>query len=102
MTVPAELIQRARQQGRTALDEQSGKALLSAYGIAVPRSVMVPGAGEVDNGALNTLKAPYAVKVVSPDILHKSDAGGVVRVRSAEAVRAAVGGKDVVTVDLEA
>lgn len=77
MTVPAELIQRARQQGRTALDEQSGKALLSAYGIAVPRSVMVPGAGEVDNGALNTLKAPYAVKVVSPDILHKSDAGGV-------------------------
>lgn len=77
MTVPAELIQRARQQGRTALDEQSGKALLSAYGIAVPRSVMVPGAGEVDNGALNTLKAPYAVKVVSPDILHKSDASGV-------------------------
>ncbi|MCI3951813.1 MAG: CoA-binding protein [Burkholderiales bacterium] len=77
MTVPAELIQRARQQGRTALDELSGKALLSAYGIAVPRSVMVPGAGEVNNGALKTLKPPYAVKIVSPDILHKSDAGGV-------------------------
>jgi acyl-CoA synthetase (NDP forming) len=76
MTVPAELIQRARQQGRTALDEQSGKALLSAYGIAVPRSVMVPGATDV-NDALKALKPPYVVKVVSPDILHKSDADGV-------------------------
>ena len=76
MTAPAKLFQRARQQGRTALDEQSGKALLSAYGIAVPRSVMVPGATDV-NDALKALKPPYVVKVVSPDILHKSDAGGV-------------------------
>ena len=85
-----ELINRARREGRTALDEQSGKALLSAYGIAVPRSVMVGGADEV-NEALAQLKPPYVVKVVSPDILHKSDAGGVkVRLQSATEVQQAI------------
>lgn len=73
---PQELIQRARRNGRSALDEMAGKQLLAAYGIAVPRSVVVPGAQETD-GALAALKAPFVVKVVSPDILHKSDAGGV-------------------------
>lgn len=85
-----ELINRARREGRTALDEQSGKALLSAYGIAVPRSVMVGGADEV-NEALAQLNPPYVVKVVSPDILHKSDAGGVkVRLQSATEVQQAI------------
>ena len=85
-----ELINRARREGRTALDEQSGKALLSAYGIAVPRSVMVGGADEV-NEALVQLNPPYVVKVVSPDILHKSDAGGVkVRLQSATEVQQAI------------
>ena len=54
-----ELINRARREGRTALDEQSGKALLSAYGIAVPRSVMVGGADEV-NEALAQLNERHA------------------------------------------
>lgn len=76
MTVPAQLISEARSAGRTALDELAGKQLLAVYGIAVPRSVIVPGAAEV-NGALAGLNAPFVVKVVSPDILHKSDAGGV-------------------------
>lgn len=71
-----EVIKRAKREGRAALDEQTGKALLRAYGIAVPRSVVVRGAGEVDS-ALAQLAPPYVVKVVSPDILHKSDAGGV-------------------------
>ncbi len=76
MTTPAQLISQARNAGRTALDELGGKQLLAAYGVAVPKSVIVPGAAQV-NGALAGLKAPLVVKVVSPDILHKSDAGGV-------------------------
>jgi acyl-CoA synthetase (NDP forming) len=76
MTAPSELFSRARQAGRAALDEPSGKALLAAYGIAVPRAVVVPGAAEV-NGVLAQLTGPFVVKVISPDILHKSDAGGV-------------------------
>lgn len=70
------LIAEARRQGRAALDEVAGKRLLAAYGIAVPESVVVSGAAEVD-AAFGKLKAPVVIKVMSPDILHKSDAGGV-------------------------
>lgn len=73
---PAQIFDRARQAGRTALDEPSGKALLAAYGIAVPRSLVVSGVGDIE-AALDELAPPYVVKVISPDILHKSDAGGV-------------------------
>lgn len=76
MMSPQQLIEQARRDGRRALDETAGKALLAAYGIAVPRSVVVAGAQEAD-GALAKLEAPFVVKVISPDILHKSDAGGV-------------------------
>lgn len=76
MTAPAQLISQARNAGRTALDELDGKQLLAAFGIAVPKSIIVRGAAE-SKRALAGLTAPFAVKVVSPDILHKSDAGGV-------------------------
>ena len=72
----AELIAEARAQQRAALDERAGKALLAAHGVAVPRSVVVSGAAEVAT-ALGVLTLPVVVKVMSPDILHKSDAGGV-------------------------
>lgn len=71
-----ELIADARSDGRMALDEASGKRLLAAYGIAVPNSVLVPGAAEL-GAVFSKLKPPVVIKVVSPDILHKSDAGGV-------------------------
>lgn len=70
------LIAEARKQGRAALDEGAGKQLLAAYGIVVPKALIVPGAAEVD-AVFGKLKAPVVIKVVSPDILHKSDAGGV-------------------------
>src|SRR6185503_10503650 len=85
-----ELIAEARQQGRTALDEAAGKALLAHYGVAVPKTTVVKDAGEVD-AALESLKLPVVVKVVSPEILHKSDAGGVkVGLKTADEVRAAI------------
>ena len=72
----AELIAAARTQGRAALDELAGKQLLASFQVAVPNSVVVQNAAAVA-GAIATLKPPLAVKVMSPDILHKSDAGGV-------------------------
>ena len=84
------LIQEARSQGRAALDEASGKALLAQYGVAVPKTTVVRGADDVA-GALAGMKFPVVVKVVSPDILHKSDAGGVrVNLQSADDVRTAI------------
>ena len=71
-----ELIAVARAQKRTALDEQAGKLLLAAYGVAVPNTLTVKSADEVD-AVLSKLRAPVVVKIMSQDILHKSDAGGV-------------------------
>ncbi|OGA23093.1 MAG: hypothetical protein A3I02_02300, partial [Betaproteobacteria bacterium RIFCSPLOWO2_02_FULL_67_26] len=72
----AELIARARAARRAALDELAGKALLAGFGLTVPKSLLIQGAAEAA-AACEKLKAPLALKVVSPDILHKSDAGGV-------------------------
>lgn len=72
----AQLIAAARAQGRTALDELAGKQLLAGFNVTVPKSVVVPNAGAVAS-AIAKLKPPFALKVMSPEILHKSDAGGV-------------------------
>ncbi len=70
-----DIIARARSESRTALDEKAGKALLDAFGIRVPRSVIVANAAAAS--ALVGLTPPFVVKVVSREILHKSDSGGV-------------------------
>src|SRR5262245_47575774 len=85
------LISDARGEGRTALDERAGKELLAGFGIAVPKSLVVRDAREAAS-VLATLKPPFAVKVMSPDILHKSDVGGVrVGLVSSEAIVEAIG-----------
>jgi len=85
-----ELIAQARAQKRTALDEQAGKSLLALYGIAVPQSLTVKTTDEVE-AAFTKLRAPVVVKIMSPDILHKSDAGGVkVGLKSAAEVKDAI------------
>jgi acetate---CoA ligase (ADP-forming) len=58
------------------LDEAQGKSLLAAFGIATPREVMVPAGADIGRAA-QSLTPPFAVKVVSADIAHKSDIGGV-------------------------
>jgi acyl-CoA synthetase (NDP forming) len=82
----------ARSAGRNALDESAGKQLLSSYGINVPQSRVAKGVADVD-AVMNGLKTPVVVKVMSPDILHKSDAGGVkINLRSAAEVKTAIEG----------
>ena len=72
----AQLIAAARAEGRIALDERAGKQLLASFAVSVPKSVMVRDAAEVA-AAITSLTPPLALKIMSPDILHKSDAGGV-------------------------
>ena len=72
----AAILKEARGAGRGALDEAAGKALLEAYGVRAPRSQVVPDAGAGAKVAAQ-MRGPFVVKVVSPEILHKSDAGGV-------------------------
>ncbi len=85
-----ELISDARARRRSALDEAAGKELLASFGVAVPKSLVVQDAGEAAS-VCATLEPPLVLKVISPDILHKSDVGGVrTDLNSAEAIAAAI------------
>ena len=66
----------ARVRGRTALSESESKQLVDAWGIPVTREIAAQSAnGAVE--AARTLGFPVALKIDSPDIAHKTEAGGV-------------------------
>jgi acyl-CoA synthetase (NDP forming) len=88
MTI-SEVIQDARSRGRTVLTEIESKAVLEEAGIPVAASILATNAAQAAEIA-SSLGFPVVLKVVSPDITHKSDAGGVrVGLSSADEVRAA-------------
>jgi acyl-CoA synthetase (NDP forming) len=90
MTTPQDAISTARKEGRSALDESTGKQLLEGFGITVPQSIVTKDAGTAVKDA-GGLKFPVVVKVMSQDILHKSDAGGVkVSLNNADEVKDAI------------
>jgi acyl-CoA synthetase (NDP forming) len=60
-----------------ALDEVASKQLLKAYGIPISKEGIAQTAAEAAKIA-KSIGFPIVAKVVSPDILHKSDIGGVV------------------------
>src|SRR6478609_9006505 len=83
------LLDSVRAEGRTALTAPEGKVIADAYGIAVPGDEL---AVDVDQAVACAARfdGPVVMKIVSPDILHKTDAGGViVGVTGAADVRAA-------------
>jgi acyl-CoA synthetase (NDP forming) len=85
-----DLIAEARKQGRAVLDELSGKSVLAHFGVTVPKSIIIQDVNSAAKACAG-LRPPLALKVVSPDILHKSDAGGVkVGLGSAAEVEAAL------------
>lgn len=85
-----DLIAAARREPRTALDELAGKQLLASFGVAVPKSVVAANADAVAK-AIADLQPPFVLKVMSPEILHKSDAGGVkIGLRTAAEVAQAI------------
>ncbi len=80
----AGIINRVREAGRLALDTAESLALLAAYGVPVACGVLATSPEEAAAAARQE-GFPVAMKLVSPDILHKTDAGGVVlRVASGE------------------
>jgi acetyltransferase len=70
------LIGGVRADGRTLVLEHEGRAMLSAVGIAMP-PVYLAGTGDQALAAFHALASPVAMKVVSPDVVHKTEAGGV-------------------------
>ena len=66
----------ARQENRVNLGEIEAREVLKAYGLAVPESYIARSADEAAAHA-EKIGFPVVMKIVSPDILHKSDIGGV-------------------------
>jgi acetyltransferase len=76
--------------GRDWLDEIDAKNLLAAYGIPVVATQRVPASPQAAAEAARCINGPVVLKVMSSDILHKSDAGGVrLDLRGEDAVRTA-------------
>ena len=71
------LVINALTAGRQALFEPEAKALVSAWGIQVPKSVLIDGLEDVAIKS-KEITPPLVLKVVSQDILHKREFGGVI------------------------
>jgi acetyltransferase len=83
------IIEGALAEGRHTLTSMESKALLTAFGLPVVRTVEAHSASEALILA-ESLGYPVAMKISSPDIAHKSSVGGVrLNIANAHAVRAA-------------
>lgn len=80
------LVSGALAQGRTMLDEVEAKRLLAAYGIPVVETRRTAPDAEAAVSAAREIGFPVALKILSPDLTHKSDVGGVVLDIADEAV----------------
>jgi acetyltransferase len=70
------LLEDVRRQGRPQLTTQEGLHLLEAYGIHVAHSVIAKNLAELEERARG-FRFPVALKAIAPDIVHKTEAGGV-------------------------
>ena len=74
---PSETVHAARLRGRARLTEPEGKSLLAAVGIALPPGGIADCAADAERLARD-LGPPVAVKIISPDLTHKSEVGGII------------------------
>src|SRR5690606_30900076 len=73
----ARIIAGAREQARTGLLETEAREMLACYAIGVPPTLLARSEEDAEAVIAALGDGPLALKVVSRDILHKSDAGGV-------------------------
>ena len=67
---------RVREEGRLTLGDTEARAVAEAYGLRVPKSRLATHADEAVRFA-EEIGYPVVMKIASPDILHKSDIGGI-------------------------
>lgn len=70
------IFENVRKHGRANLLEEEGYEVLQAYGFPTPQSILCTTEQEGIDAA-RQIGYPLVMKIVSPDIIHKSDAGGV-------------------------
>lgn len=66
-----------KQMKRRSLGEEEAKQVISAYGFSIPKSILAASEADAVKAA-EEIGYPVVMKISSPDILHKSDFGGVV------------------------
>jgi acetyltransferase len=83
----AKLFDQVRLEGRNSIGDFEAHSILEAYGLRIPQSEI----GTTPEHAVeiaNRIGYPIVLKIASPDILHKTDMGGVrVGLRSTQEVR---------------
>ena len=70
-----QIVQKAKKEKRSLLETEA-KELLKEYGIPVPNFKLIKSENEII-GLAKEINFPIVMKIVSPDIIHKTDAGGV-------------------------
>jgi acetyl coenzyme A synthetase (ADP forming)-like protein len=79
-----QVLDSVKAAGRDSLTAPEGKLVCDAYGIAVPKEGVAASAADAAKHA-SSMGFTVVMKIVSPDILHKTEAGGViVGVKSAD------------------
>jgi acetyl coenzyme A synthetase (ADP forming)-like protein len=76
-TAVRKVLDAVKAAGRTSLTAPEGKLVCDAYDIPVPKEGVAKNAAEAAKLATK-MGYPVVLKVVSPDILHKTEAGGVI------------------------
>lgn len=82
-----EVLERVRAEDRHSIGDSEARQILTAYGLQIPKSEIAATPDEAVDLA-HQIGFPVVLKIASPDILHKTDIGGVkVGLESAEDVR---------------
>jgi acetyltransferase len=71
-----QILQGVRAEGRVAIGDVEAREIMDAYGIPTPRTLLARDPEEAVRFA-DEIGLPVVVKIASPDILHKTDVGGV-------------------------
>ena len=71
-----EVLDRVRQEGRVTIGDAEAREIMQAYGLPMPPSALASTAEEAV-AAAERIGYPVVMKIASPDILHKTDIGGV-------------------------
>ena len=71
------IVREALSDGREMLNEAEAKAVLAAYGIPVVATRVVPAEAAAAAEVAGVIGYPVALKILSPDLTHKTDVGGV-------------------------
>jgi acetyltransferase len=71
-----DVIEKVRSEGRVSIGDAEARTILKAYGLHIPKSEIAESPEQAVEMA-REIGYPVVLKIASPDILHKTDVGGV-------------------------